>query len=467
MKKFLIVGSGGRESAFALKLSEENIALYAVVDHENPTIIDCVQATGGRYLVAKTTDAAAISQFAVRHKIDYAFVNADDPLAHGVVDELLKHKIKAVGGTQAATRIEWDKVYALQLMERVCPEFTPMYKVVSRPEEIAAALNAFKKRKLLVVVKPQGLTGGKGVKVMREHLRSYQASADYAASLLRRNKAAKVLFVEKLNGIEFTIMGFSDGKHLVMAPASYDYPYRRENDKGAGTGGMGCFTNTNKKLPFMSDKDWAACRTMMQRVIRALREEKLPFKGVLNGGFFKTRDGMRFMEFNARFGDPEALNILALLQTPLAAIIKDLYHGRLRAQRVKFIRKASVVKYLVAKEYPERSARKLRFSVAEKAIVDDNINIFYASCVRAAGKASAQKKIGAAKADVAKTDVLFDTLKKSRVLALGKVHSSIADASDAINRAIADHIDGRLEYRRDIGAPKSLQKLMAINKDLE
>ena len=446
-EKFLVVGAGGRESAFASKLNEEgNICLYAVMDHENPTMIDCIEESGGEYLVENTTNAHAITKFAGKHKIDYAFVNADAPLATGVVDELLKHKIKAVGGTQAATRIEWDKVYAMQLMKQNCPEFTPFHRTISSEGELESAIKEFKKRKLLVVVKPQGLTGGKGVKVMREHLKTYRDSADYASFLLKRNKGEKVLLVEKLDGIEFTVMGFTDGNNLVMAPASYDYPYRFENDKGAGTGGMGCFTHSKKLLPFMDDKDFRSCRKIMQKIIDAMRQDGLDFRGVLNGGFFKTKKGIQFMEFNGRFGDPEALNILTVLKTPFSQVIKDLWHRRLGGDRIKFTNKASVIKYLVAKEYPDKSSRITRFQIDEQAIRDMGIKIYYASCVR---KGNA-----------------YATLKKSRVFALGKVAKNIEKASDSINHAIDNYVKGSLEYRRDIGSSNNLRKLARLSDHL-
>ena len=449
-EKFLIVGSGGRESAFALKLKEESgISIYAVIDHENPTIVDCVKSSGGKHIVENTTNARAISKFAKEHKIDYAFVNADAPLACGVVDELQKNGIKAVGGTKAATRIEWDKVYSMQLMASICPEFTPFHRIISSQEELGDAINEFKKKRLLIVVKPQGLTGGKGVKVMPKHLKTYQDSANYASLLLNSNKGEKVLLVEKLNGIEFTIMGFTDGEHLVLSPASYDYPYRKEGDKGPGTGGMGCFTSTQKKLPFMTHKDFSDCRTIMRRVIQSMKAENWAFKGVLNGGFFKTRKGIQFMEFNSRFGDPEALNILAILKTPFSNIIKDLWHQRLSGERIKFIRKASVIKYLVAKEYPEASSKETVFKINTDSINNLGIKIYYASCVRKGSENT------------------YVTLKKSRVLALAKVASSIEDASASINQAIDKYVDGPLDYRKDIGSYNNLRELDRIRKDLQ
>ena len=135
-KKFLIVGSGGRESAFAMQLMQDT-QVYAVISHKNPLIIDCVIQSGGKYLVGDADDPQTVLNFAKENNIDYAFVNADQPLANGVVDVLLDNNFKAIGGTKDATRIEWDKIYSIQMMQKTCPEFTPFYKVVSKTEELS------------------------------------------------------------------------------------------------------------------------------------------------------------------------------------------------------------------------------------------------------------------------------------------------------------------------------------------
>ena len=445
-KKFLIVGSGGRESAFALRLAEDT-QLYAVIHHKNPLIMDCVMQSGGKYLVADSDDPQTVLNFAKKHDIDYAFVSADQPLANGVVDILLENNYKAIGGTKEATRIEWDKIYSIQMMQKICPEFTPFYKVVCKVEELEYAIESFESKGLDVVVKPQGLTGGKGVKVMPEHLSTYQDCINYASLLLGKNPDEKVLLVEKLNGIEFTIMGITDGEHLVVSPASYDYPFRYEDDLGAGTGGMGCFTSSEKKLSFMSDKDLDDCRLIMQKIIDEMRANNFFFNGVLNGGFFKTNNGIKFMEFNGRFGDPEGLNILSILEGSFSELLIHLWNKTLSEDVISFVKKASVVKYLVAKEYPEQSNKIISFTINEKAINNLGVKIFFASCI--------------------KTGIhQYETLKKSRVCAFSVVSDTIYDASNLINKAIDTHVKGMLEYRHDIGSQKSLEKLERINAEL-
>ena len=312
--------------------------------------------------------------------------------------------------------------------------------VASNAKEAAYAISWFQASGKGVVVKPQGLTGGKGVKVMPEHLQTYGDCTYYAQSLLEKNPKEKVLIVERLEGIEFTIMGITDGRNIVLCPASYDYPFRYEDDRGPGTGGMGCFTDRKEKLPFMTDSDLDDCKGIMQRIIDEVSANGMLFKGVLNGGFFKTKEGIRFMEFNARFGDPEGLNILSILDSSFSELLIKIWDGGLSKEDVLFARKASVIKYLVAKEYPESSKDTVSFAMDEDSIRGLDVGIFFAACVRTGRNR-------------------YRTLKSSRVVALGATAECITEASDMINDAIERHVTGPLEYRNDIGSDKNLEKL--------
>jgi len=441
-QKFLIVGSGGREGAFALNLAQDTV-LFAVIDHANPTIVECVRKTGGQYVIGNSADPKTVLAFAQQHNVDYVFVSADEPLAKGVVDSLLQNNIKAIGGTQAATRIEWDKIYSIEMVHATSPEATPFFITVATPQEVPAAIQAFQAKGLEIVVKPQGLTGGKGVKVMPDHLESFAAAQHYTNELLEKNPGERVLLVEKLHGIEFTIMGLTDGQSLVLAPASYDYPFRLDGDRGAGTGGMGCFTARGKKLPFMTDAHLAVCRQIMQRIIDQMRHDGLFFNGVLNGGFFITSQGVRFMEFNGRFGDPEGLNILSILKGSLAELLKDVWHKRLSEERVAFVDQASVIKYLVAAEYPNASPTATDFAVDVAALQQAGIKVFFSSCIQTGPNQ-------------------YQTLKKSRVVALGALADTIEAASLQVESAIKNHVRGALEYRQDIGSAANLAKLSQI-----
>ena len=441
MKKFLICGSGGREAMFAARLARD-AQVYAVVGHENPAITSAVKRSGGAYAVGNAADPLAVSAFARSNSVDYAFVNADEPLANGVVDALQGEGTRAVGATRAAARIEWDKVYSMRIVERVCPEIAPFHVVVRDEASVDGAVGQFRSRGVGIAVKPQGLTGGKGVKVMPEHLATYGDCAAYAREILGKSPGESALLVERLEGAEFTVMGITDGERLVVAPASYDYPYRLEGDAGPGTGGMGCFTDASGLLPFLTGADMERCRSAMQRIIDHMRAGGSRFNGVLNAGFFKTAGGLRFMEFNARFGDPECLNVISVLEGSFSELLARLWEGTLSQGAARFAKKASVTKYLVAKEYPEASERAVRFSVDSEAVKAEGVDVIPASCV----------SIGRGR---------YETMRKSRVMAFGAVSDAVPDAAAMVDRAIDLHVSGGLEYRRDIGSRANLERITA------
>lgn len=441
----MIVGSGGRENAFARALAKDAV-VCAMMTHANPTIIAHVVATGGDYHVGDICAADAVVAFAKKSNSDYVFVNADNPLASGVVDALLAAGIKAVGPTREGARIEWDKVYSMDLMHSLFPEYTPHYQCITDVEASAAALSFFEEKDLAVVVKPRGLTGGKGVKVMGEHLKDYQESEDYIRHLLNSGEDA-VLLCEKVEGYEFTVMGFSDGKTLHCAPASYDYPYRYSGDTGAGTGGMGCVVSGDTKLPFISQQNYDVCETIMTKVVEHLSANNIHFNGVLNGGFFVTKKGIRFMEFNARFGDPEAINILALLDSSFSELLCSIYAQDLHRHQPYFKKAVSVVKYLVAPNYPKATATDttpLKFILPINKLEAEGLAVHCASMV--ADDLPKSQQDG------------YCSIGSSRIVALEFSAPSITEASHKLNEMIARYAPKELEYRADIG----LDKVIAI-----
>lgn len=445
-EKFLIIGSGGREAAFAMRLSRDGAVVHAVMGHGNPTIIDCTLRTGGDYIIGDVNNGNFIVDYVLKRKIDYVFVNADAPLANGVVDILLAAGIQAIGPTREAARIEWDKIYSIETVKQLAPELVPAYRIVSTAEQIESAVGSLQRQGLELVVKPQGLTGGKGVKVMGEHLADYDAVKSYAGSLLDDNPEAPVLLAEKLTGIEFTLMAITDSEHTVFAPATYDYPYRYAGDTGPGTGGMGCFTGNSKYLPFMSPANFSDCCAVIDKTLQYLRGQGHHFNGVMNGGFFLTAQGVKFMEFNSRFGDPEAINILSILDSPFPRILKALYHGDLSADRIKFLDQASVVKYLVSPDYPARG-EPLEFQLPVDELDKAGISSIFSAAVAAGPAAGSYRSVGS-----------------SRVVALSCIDDSIARASDRINDCL-DTFSVPLDYRKDIGSAAELERLASLVPD--
>src|ERR1700730_7445909 len=224
----MIVGNGGRESALALRMAEHS-AVHAFMGHANPSLVRHTGASGGSHALGDVCDPQAVAAFAREREIDLAIVSADEPLAAGVVDALLAQGTRAVGPTRAGAEIEWNKAFARSLLAD------------AGPEGVAG-----------VRVKPSGLTGGKGVKVMGPHLDSHADARDYALSLLADRKPDEsVLIEEKILGAEFTIQAISDGRTVLFPPATYDSPYRFDGDEGPGRGGMGSLSLASATLPFM------------------------------------------------------------------------------------------------------------------------------------------------------------------------------------------------------------------------
>lgn len=431
LKKTLVVGQGGRESAIAMLLAKDS-SVHAVMAHENPTIAHYVKKTGGRHHIGGPTDGPSIARFAVEQNIDLAFVSSDEPLAAGVVDELLAAGIRTVGPTRQGARIEWDKEYALSLMRRLFPELTPAFWIARDAQSLRDSIHDIRQKGLEIVVKPQGLTGGKGVKVMGAHLPTLDDAELYALSLLKDRPHESVILVEKIKGVEFTLMVLTDGTAVLKPPATYDYPYRFEGDTGPGTGGMGSYSAGSMPLPFMNQRQYDQCIDVAKGILDALRSEGAHFNGVLNTGFFVTPHGMKFLEFNARFGDPECMNIMTVLNGSLVSLMEDIEQQRLTEKSVGFVEKASVVKYLVSPEYALGTGQEHVFEMDVAAIKREGIHVFFSSATRRGEKS-------------------FVTTGNSRCVALATSGPTTQKASERIEASIARNVRGPLQWRKDIG----------------
>lgn len=432
--RILVVGNGGREASVVNKLSEDCI-IYSVVRHENPTIVKAVESTGGNFIVGDPLDGKLVSEFALSCEVNLAFVNSDEALAAGVVDELLRNGVPTFGPTRDGAKIEWSKVYTRRLVNEVDSRLNPNYVVFDNLKDLSEWFSQPTFSQL--VVKPDGLTGGKGVKVMGKHLNGIDEARDYAESILLQEGI--VLIEEKISGYEFTIMGITDGTMVVFAPATFDYPYRFDNDTGPGTGGMGCFTSEDGLLPFLSELDIIKCKFLMEKVVKKMNENGRIFNGVLNGGFFKREDGeIILMEFNSRFGDPECLNIMALFETPLVECIQACIEQTLDHTKVKFKRQASVVVYLVSKGYAlDNGESSAVFAIHEGALKLEGAEVSFASCIHSG------------------LDDTYKSVGYSRLAGVSMVGLTLQETREKLYRLIETHVSGSVEWRTDIGAIQS------------
>jgi len=435
----LIVGHGGRESALALRMSEHS-ELHAFVGHENPSIVRYAAASGGGHALGDVCDPQAVAAFARAREIDIAMVSADEPLAAGVVDALQAQGTPAVGPTRAGAEIEWNKVFARELLAEVAPEAVPQLRVVRQPREVAEAFAHFGSTP--VAVKPAGLTGGKGVKVMGPHLHDHGEAERYALSLLSAGGPGEsVLIEEKIVGAEFTIQAISDGRTVVFPPSTYDYPYRFDGDRGPGTGGMGSLSMPSPILPFMSAEHYSRACSIIERVIERLGELGRQFSGVMNSGFFATADGVRVIEFNARFGDPECMNIMSLLAGSWPHAMEQIACGRLSPADVTLREEASLVLYLVSPDYALRPGPPYEFTLDRDEIERAGAHAFFSSAVQIAP--NTYRTVGTSRA-VALTSTAA-TLEQARVRVAGLAASVPV-----------------LEWRRDVGDERYLEGLVEL-----
>ncbi|MBI4272662.1 phosphoribosylamine--glycine ligase [Candidatus Uhrbacteria bacterium] len=443
MTKALIVGNGGRESSIAWKLSGES-QLYAVMGIENPTILRYVRESGGKYCIGDTNSKEFVTEFAKSQKIDFAFITSDASLEAGIVDALRAAGIATVGPTRAGAEIEWNKAFAMDLVHEILPEYTPRYWIVNDKKSLDNLFGTLEKENTSIVVKPQGLTGGKGVKVMGEHLNGFSQAKEYARVLLQSRDHESVVIEEKLSGPEFTLQVLTDGEHFTKPPATYDHPYRYEFDKGPGTGGMGSFTDAKLPLPFMTMDDYEECIEIARRTLPELKKRNLHYSGVLNIGCFLTPQGIRIMEFNARPGDPEFMNIMMVLDSSLLGILQKITIGTLSENDVVFTPAASVVKYLVSPEYAVQEGKVHDFSLDVEAIEKIGVKVFFSSAVHIDGNK-------------------YQTVGNSRAVALAATAQTIPAAAKKVDDAIKNYVDGVLEYRADIGRQDEIETLIAIS----
>lgn len=410
---YLVVGGGGREHALARALScNPESALYAVMSNANPGIATLCRD----YLIASETDIEAIVGYAKTMQIDYAVIGPEAPLYAGVSDALLECGIGCLGPTRAAARIETDKAFCRQLMKEYRIEGLPAYRIFSDPEDAVDFISSHEDD---VVIKPIGLTGGKGVKVMGEQV-DRAGAIEYARSI-----QGGMVIEERLIGEEFTLMAFVDGNSLIPMPLVQDHKRAFEGDTGPNTGGMGSYSMPDHRLPFVDDAEYAAALQIMHDVVSALDTLGSPYRGILYGQFMNTATGPKVIEFNARFGDPEAMNVLSILSSDFSEIAIHVADGTLRQSDVVFDKKATVCKYVVPAGYPEKPNAGDRIELSG----DHDALLYYANV---------EEKNG------------YVFTRSSRSLAFVGVGENLADAERSAEAA-ASSVRGNVRYRTDIG----------------
>ena len=334
--KVLVIGSGGRCHAIveALSRSPKAEKIYCAPGNAGiAALAECV--------AIKDTDVEALVTFAKENGVELTVVGPEAALAVGVVDRFREEGLKIFGPTKAAAEIESSKDFAKRLMVKYDVP-TASYETFT---DFEAAMAYVRRGSLPTVLKYDGLAAGKGVVIAQTYDEAETALRDML--LDTKFGEGRVVIEDFLDGEEFSLMCFVAGHSVVPMPVAQDHKRAYDNDEGPNTGGMGAYT----ELPFVTEEDKAyAMQNIMQRVADALVAEGCPFTGVLYGGLIKTKDGIKVIEFNARFGDPETEVVLPRLESDAVELFTVVAEGR--EPEVKWSNKATLGIVLASKGYP-------------------------------------------------------------------------------------------------------------------
>jgi phosphoribosylamine--glycine ligase len=412
----LLVGGGGREHAIARALAPD-CSLYAAASNRNPGIVRL--ADGFEKL--DETDADAIVDYAEDVDATLAIVGPESGLQAGVADALDEAGIYTFGPQAEEARIETDKAFQRRFMKDNDIPGCPIFETF---DDMEAACDYIDDSEIDLAVKPAGLTGGKGVKVIGD-----QVDKAGAKEYIRSENYDRVVLEERFVGEEFTLQAFVADGDLRTTPAVQDHKRAYEGDEGPNTGGMGSYSDTGFELPFMSDGDYEAAVDIMEATVEAMPE----YKGILYGQFMLTSDGPKVIEYNARFGDPEAMNTLPVLETPFIDVLTAARDGE-ELPELEFTGEATVCKYAVPAGYPTDPDSGAKITVDEETVGEGLL--FYASVDE-------------------RDDGLYTTT--SRSFAVVGLADSIDAAEKIADDALAAAGDG-LRIRHDIGKADLVQQ---------
>jgi len=415
-ERVLLVGGGGREHAVARALAED-CELYACAGNRNPGIARLADG----FTTLDTSDPGAVVDYAETVEATLAVIGPESPLAEGVADRLDEAGVYAFGPHSDEARIETDKSFQRRFMREHSIPGCPAFETF---DDVEAACEYVDSVEGDVAVKPTGLTGGKGVRVTGDQL-----SKDEAKAYMRDSEYDEWVVEERLVGEEFTIQALVANGEVRVTPAVQDHKRAYEGDEGPNTGGMGSYSDAARTLPFMTDEEYEAAVSILEETVAALEG----YKGVLYGQFMLTADGPKVVEFNARFGDPEATNTLPVMETDLLEVLTAAREGE-TLPRLTFRRKATVCKYAVPAGYPTDPEDGARIEIDEEAAGD--ALLFYASVDE-------------------REDGIYTTT--SRAFAVVGVADDIISAEQQVERAFEAGGTEGLRVRHDIGTRELVQ----------
>ena len=427
VNKILVIGSGAREHAIvrALDRSHQEKNIFCLASNMNPGIAELCD----ELLIGNFNDPDFVVNYTNEIGATLAIIGPENPLENGVADALWGVKVKVVGPKKDLAKLETSKAFTRDLLKEYDIPGGPKYRTFDSMNGVVEFLNELGEN---YVVKYDGLAGGKGVKVSGEHLHSHDEALAYCQELT--DKGDEFVIEEKFIGEEFSLMSFCDGDTLKHMPAVQDHKRAYEGDTGPNTGGMGTYSDANHSLPFLTEDDIAEAHQINIQTAKAVKDKfGEGYQGILYGGFMATANGVKLIEYNARFGDPEAMNVLSLLESDFIEICNGIADGSLNKVDVQFSNKATVCKYAVPEGYPDSPVKDEQINISK---INNPDGLFYASVDIQNGK-------------------LVEA--GSRTVAVVGVADSISNAEKIAEKEVSA-ISGPLFHRSDIGTDMVIQK---------
>jgi phosphoribosylamine--glycine ligase len=419
--KVLVVGGGGREHTIVWKLSQS----------EKVDKIYCAPGNAGIASLAecvpiKATDVDGVVKFAEENKIDLTVVAPDDPLVLGMVDALEAKGLRAFGPRANAAIIEGSKVFSKDLMKKYNIP-TAKYEVFDNAD---SAIKYLKTAPLPTVIKAEGLALGKGVIIAKTYDEAEKAVHDMMEDKMFGNAGNRIVIEEFLTGPEISVLAFTDGKTVRPMVSAQDHKRAYDNDEGLNTGGMGTFSPSRIYDEKMAEE---CMKNIFLPTVDAMNKEGRTFKGVLYFGLMSTKDGVKVIEYNCRFGDPETQVVLPRLKSDLFDIFNAVIDEKLDEVDISWRDGGCVCVVAASGGYPVKYETGFEISGIDAAEAMDDVHVFHAGTREENGKI---------------------VTGGGRVLGVTAVADSLDDAIKLAYSGIEKISFEKMHYRKDIGIKK-------------
>ena len=419
--KVLVVGGGGREHTIVWKLSESPKVDKIYCAPGNAGIAQLAEC-----VAIKATDIDAMVDFAVKAEIDMVMVAPDDPLVLGMVDAMEKKGIRAFGPRANAAIIEGSKVFSKDLMKKYNIP-TAKYEVF---DNAAAAIEYLQTAPIPTVIKAEGLALGKGVIIAMTLEEAEKAVHEMMEDKVFGNAGSRIVIEEFLSGPEVSVLAFTDGKTIKPMVSAQDHKRAYDNDEGLNTGGMGTFSPSRIYDEKMAEE---CMQNIFLPTMNAMNAEGRTFKGVLYFGLMATKDGVKVIEYNCRFGDPETQVVLPRLESDLYEIFDAIIDERLSEVDIKWRDGGAVCVVCASGGYPVKYESGFEITGIKDAEAMGDITVFHA------GTKCVDGKIVTAGGRVLGVTAVAESLD-----------AAIKKAYEGVEKV---HFD-KMHYRKDIGIKK-------------